>query len=141
MKTKIKAIVIAMVLYSIFAGFAAAESPDAGDTWDTAKSFAAPNNAFTMVDGTLTEDPDDGEDMWYSYDPNVGDELWIYLDNTAYQKYIAAELYDGNHDLMQRLQKDGKIKITEFLAEDPTFVFIDGSTGDGDYTFALSRNW
>lgn len=39
MKTKIKSIVIAMVLYTLFAGFAAAENPDASDTWSTAKNF------------------------------------------------------------------------------------------------------
>ena len=31
MKINIKTIVIAMVLYGMFAGFAAAETPDAGD--------------------------------------------------------------------------------------------------------------
>ena len=140
MKINMKAIVIAMVLYGMFAGFAAAETPDAGDTWGTAKSFAVQNNAYTFVDGTFTLDPADGEDRWYSNDPNVGDTLWLYLDSTSYNDKVTAELYDGSLNLMQRLYKDGNVNNDHTLDAKPTYVKVAKFPKDLAYEFALSRN-
>ena len=95
MKINIKTIVIAMVLYGMFAGFAAAETPDAGDTQSTARTFAL-SDGYNFVEGQLTKnDPTDIIDCWVSYDASVGDYLELYLDANAYNNFVKAEMCDG----------------------------------------------
>ena len=138
MKTRIRTIGVALLVLSAFVGFAAAESPDAGSTWSTAKPFTADDGVYTFVDGTLG--PADSVDMWKSTTPDVGDTLYVYLNGGAYNKGVAAEMFDGNHALMQRVEKDNKEHNDETLDAEPVYVKVSGSSGDGDYTFALSRN-
>ena len=142
MKTSIRTIGVALLVLSAFVGFAAAdvsEPPDAGSTWSTARSFTA-SWGYTSVEGTLTSSPADSVDMWKSTTPDVGDTLYVYLNSGAYNKGVAAEMFDGNHALMQRVKKGDKVHNDETLDAEPVYVKVSGSSGDGDYTFALSRN-
>jgi len=140
MKTSIRTIGVALLVLSAFVGFAAAdvsEPPDAGSTWDTARSFDAPVGC-TFVDGTL-DSSSDSVDMWKSYTPDVGDTLHVYLNGDAYNNYVAAELFDGDKDLMQRVKKGDKVHNDATLDARPAYVKVSASPGDGDYTVLLCR--
>ena len=142
MKTSIRAIGVVLLVLSAFVGFAAAdvsEPPDAGSTWGTARSFDVPVG-YTFVDGTL-DYPSDSVDVWVTYTPDVGDTLHVFLNADAYNRYVAAELFDGDQNLMQRVKKDDKVHNTATLNARPAYVkvSVSESTGDGAYTTALQR--
>ena len=140
MKTSIRTIGVALLVLSAFVGFAAAdvsEPPDAGPAWDTARSFVTPVGC-TFVDGAL-DSSSDAVDMWKSYTPNVGDTLHVYLNGDAYNNYVAAELFDGDQNLMQRVKKGDKVHNDATLDERPAYVNVSASPGDGDYTVLLCR--
>ena len=139
MKTSIRTIGVALLVLSAFVGFAAAdvsEPPDAGSTWSTARSFTA-SWGYTSVEGTLTSSPADSVDMWKSYTPDVEDTLYVYLDSGAYGDGVAAELFDGDKDLMQRVHKDGSPCYDTTLDATPAYVKVSGFPGDYDYEVLL----
>ncbi|MEA1895260.1 MAG: hypothetical protein U9N36_08695 [Euryarchaeota archaeon] len=142
MKTSIRTIGVALLVLSAFVGFAAAdesEPPDAGSTWDTARSFDAPVG-YTFLDGTL-DCPSDCVDVWVTYTPDVGNTLHVYLDSGAYNNYVASELFNGAdpHFLMQRVKKGDTVHNTATLGARPAYVNVSASPGDGDYTTVLQR--
>ena len=140
MKTSIRTIGVALLVLSAFVGFAAAdvsEPPDAGSTWSTARSFDAPVGC-THVDGTL-DCPSDCVDMWVTYSPRVDDTLHVFLNADAYNRYVAAELFDGDKDLMQRVKKGDMVHNDATLDARPAYVKVSASPGDGDYTALLCR--
>lgn len=145
MKASLMTALIACVM---LVGVAAAESPDAGATWSTEKSFSM-STGYNYIDGTLTQSPADGADWWYSNSPAAGSSLTLYLDSTSRNKYVKAEMFDGNsqHTLMQRvhLKLVNKVKVndnyyyTNQLSTKPVHVHITGFPGDGDYTFTVYK--
>lgn len=143
MKASSKIVVSALIVLGMFAGLASAESPDAckptGSDWSCGKLFSVPNNDYAFVDGVLAS-PNDDVDLWKSNDPNVGDTLLVYLDYDAFDNGLAAELFDGNHDLMQRVKKYDNVDYDRTLDAKPAYVKVSGFPGNYAYTFALSRN-
>ncbi len=142
MKTSIRTIGVALLVLSAFVGFAAAdesEPPDAGSTWDTARSFDAPAG-YTFLDGTLDK-PSDSVDVWKSYTPNVGDTLHVYLDSGAYNRDVRDDLRDGDWNLMQRVQKSDMRHVTAELGKRPTYIEVSApeTTCNGAYTTVLQR--
>jgi len=145
MKTSIRTIGVALLVLSVFAGFAAAdesEPPDAGSTCATARSFDAPVG-YTFIDGTL-DYSSDSADVWKSSTPDVGDTLHIFLDSHAYNRDVRDELHMKNLDvanLMQRVQKSDMRHVTAELGERPTCIelSVSESTGNGAYTTILQR--
>ncbi len=77
--------------------------------------------------------------MWKSYTPDVGDTLHVYLNGDAYNNYVAAELFDGDKDLMQRVKKGDKVHNDATLDARPAYVKVSASPGGGDYTVLLCR--
>jgi hypothetical protein len=139
MKTSIRTIGVALLVLSAFVGFAAAdvsEPPDAGSSCSNARWFNAPPG-YTNIDGTLTSDPADTVDCWRSNTPSVGDTLYVYLDNTAYQNGVAAELLDGNCDLMQRVHISGSQCYDSTLDATPACVCVSSEFPGYDYTAVL----
>ena len=145
MKTNMKAIVVAMVLYGMFAGFAAAESPDAGDTWSTARTFAL-SNGYNFINGEFTEnDPTDLIDRWESVDASVNSYLELYLDGTAYSNDVMASMYDNDNprDEMQRvyISGGGPNPADYTLDSSPVGVHIQAyQFEDQEYTFGIYMN-
>jgi hypothetical protein len=138
-------LIVALIASIMFVGVAAAESPDAGDTWSTAKYFPC-EGTDTFVSGTLApnQNPQDGKDCWYSTDYNAGNKLTLYLDSSATNKHIKAEMFDADGDLMQRIHKiqDNPVKydnaaLDYTLDRSPVHVDITGFPGDGAYTFCV----
>jgi hypothetical protein len=142
MKTSIRTIGIALLVLSAFVGFAAAdvsEPPDAGSSCSNARWFTADCNDYTNIYGTLTSSPVDSVDCWKSNSPNVGNTLRIYLSSGAYNNDVAAELFDGDGDLMQRVKRGNMVFNDDTLDAKPTCVKVSGFPGDYDYTVALYR--
>jgi len=150
MKTNMKAIVIAMVLYGMFAGVVSAETPDAGSTWSTARTFAL-SDGYNFVDGQLTENnPTDIIDCWKSDDASVGSKLELYLNANAYNKFVMAEMCQNiiaGESLMQRLEnlkipgEDNNEFITDTLGSSPVGVRLtNNDLVDIDYTFCVYKN-
>lgn len=140
-------LMVALAACIMLAGVAAAESPDAGDTWSTAKSFPC-DGTDTFVSGTLAPDqtPEDGKDCWYSTEYSAGNRLTMYLDATSVNKHVKAEMFDGDGDLMQRIHKiqDNPVvydnaALDYTLDSSPVHIDITGFPGDGDYTIWLQR--
>ncbi|MCG2735812.1 MAG: hypothetical protein L6282_05400 [Candidatus Methanoperedenaceae archaeon] len=146
MKASSKIVISALIVLGMFAGLASAETPDAcdpadyGGDWSCATPFPLPNNQYAFVDGVLTSNPVDSVDMWKSNDPNVGDTLLVYLDYDAFDNGLAAELFDGNRYLMQRVKKYDSVENDRTLNAKPAYVKVSGFPGNYAYTFALSRN-
>ena len=143
MKISISAIWTALtvlVALSLFTGFAAAESPDAGSTWNTAKSFTAYDGSDTLIYGTLSEDPSDADDWWKAYNTVRYDELYIALDSTSYSKSVKLELRDGGQALMQKILKPNKDTYTAILDPAPAYISVHHIPEDIAYQFVLSRN-
>lgn len=138
MKRSLRIVGAALMVLGIFAGMASAESPDACSSFGCAKSFSAQNNAYTYVDGVLESAAIDEVDVWKSTDPSVGDVLLLYLDNSAYNKGLNAELYDGNTALMQRVKLGASANFDSTLNAKPAYVKL--SEYLTSYTFTLSRN-
>ncbi|MDD2615232.1 MAG: hypothetical protein PHP71_10355 [Methanosarcina sp.] len=131
-------LMVALIASIMLVGVAAAEYPDAGDTWSTAKSFSY-SGQYTYVDGTLTASPADGKDCWYSNSYAVNDWLELYLDSTSVNKGVKAEMFDNDGDLMQRVQKGNNAVLDYTLDRSPVHVDVTGFPGDGDYTFTVYK--
>ncbi|WP_305064036.1 hypothetical protein [Methanococcoides sp.] len=136
---KISSILVALAVCVALVGVAAAESPDAGSTWSTAKSFTM-NNGYNFVSGQLTESPVDNIDVWKSTTPDAGDYLEMFLDSTSYNNNVKAELFDNDKDLMQRLEKNNNAAYDYSLDSSPAYVKITGDLEDRAYTFTVYRN-
>ncbi|WP_135603634.1 hypothetical protein [Methanococcoides sp. NM1] len=136
---KISSILVALAVCVALVGVAAAESPDAGSTWSTAKSFTM-NNGYNFVSGQLTESPVDNIDVWISTTPDAGDYLEMFLDSTSYNNNVKAELFDNDKDLMQRLEKNNNAGYDYSLDSSPAYVKITGDLEDRAYTFTVYRN-
>lgn len=61
------------------------------------------------------------------------------LNGDAYNNYVAAELFDGDQNLMQRVKKGDKVHNDATLDARPAYVKVSASPGDGDYTVLLCR--
>ena len=139
MKTSIRIIGVALLVLSVFVGFAAAdvsEPPDAGSSCSNARWFTAPPG-YTNMDGTLTSSPADNMDCWRSNTPSVGDTLHVYLDSVAYNNGVSAKLYDGNNKLMERVDNVYSHCYDSTLDATPACVCVSGFPGDYDYTAVL----
>lgn len=135
---------IFVALIAIFAliGVAAAESPDAGGTWSTAKSFAL-SSGYNYIDGQLTQNnPTDQIDWWVSSDVSAGNYLALYLNSAAYNNYVRASMYDNQQDEMQRVYKGGGGPSTPDYTLDsaPVRVCISGNLVTQAYTFTVYKN-
>jgi len=135
---------VAFAACIMLAGVAAAEYPDAGDTWDYAKSFDI-DQGYNSVAGTLApyQDPEDGVDCWVN-GTATGSDLKLYLNSVGYNKCIKAEMFNDNGGLMQRVHKypDGTLDnlfITSILNPSPVHVDISGTPGDGSYGFIVYK--
>lgn len=139
MKTSIRTIGVALLVLSVFVGFAAAvsEPPDAGPPGDP-RWFTADCNDYTNIYGTLSS-PADSMDTWMSNSPEVGNTLRVYLDNTAYNNGVKVEMYDGNGKLMQRVEKDNNYPGDTTLDAKPVRISVSGFPDDNDYIVALYR--
>ena len=131
-------LMIALTACIMLVGVAAAESPDAGNTWATAKSFTY-SGQYTYVPGTLTQSPVDGKDCWVSSSYAVNDWLELYLDSTSWNKGVKAEMFDADGDLMQRSQKNNGVALDYTLDRSPVHVDVTGFPGDGAYTFCVYK--
>lgn len=139
-------LMIALIACVMLVGVAAAESPDAGATWSTEKSFSM-STGYNYIDGTLTQSPADGADWWYSNSPAAGSSLTLYLDGTSYHKYVSAEMYNGGQRLMQSVHlkkvhgkdKDDSVFKTYQLTSKPVHVHINGFPGNGAYEFTVYK--
>jgi hypothetical protein len=131
-------LMIALIACVMLVGVAAAESPDAGSTWSTAKSFTY-TSQYTEVYGTLTLSPADGKDCWYSNSYSAGSYLTLYLDSTSKNKGVKAEMFDADGGLMQRSQKNNNADPDYTLNRAPVHVDITGFPGDGAYTFIVAN--
>ncbi|MDI9395281.1 MAG: hypothetical protein QM426_07625 [Euryarchaeota archaeon] len=129
---------VALTACIMLVGVAAAEYPDAGATWSTAKSFTYAGQ-YTEVYGTLTLNPADGKDCWYSNSYSAGSYLTPYLDINSKNKGVKAEIFDADGDLMQRSQKNNNADPDYTLDRSPVHVDITGFPGDGDYTFIVAN--
>jgi hypothetical protein len=138
---------IALTACIMLVGVAAADSPDAGQTWTTEKSFYMASGTYNYITGTLTASPADGADWWYSNNAIVGHTDDLYLDSTSVNKHICAELFNGNKALMQRIHKIADNPSTydnvynyNVLSQSPAHVHITGFPGDGTYTFCVAES-
>jgi len=140
-------LMIALIACVMLVGVAAAESPDAGATWSTENEFNM-GSGYNYIDGTLTQNPADGADWWYSNDPGAGSSLTLYLDGPSYRKHVSAEMYNGARSLMQRVHLthdsqgrdvDDSVINTYQLTSKPVHVHINGFPGNGAYTFTVYK--
>jgi hypothetical protein len=142
--SKVSTIFVALAACVVLAGVAAAESPDAGSTWSTAKNFNV-GDGYNYVGGQLKADPVDQIDVWKSNDGTVNDYIELYLDGTAYGHFVKAQLRDNENpkDLMQQVYKGGGGPQHPDTSLD-TSVFYVNITGnrllDEDYTFCIYLN-
>lgn len=94
----------------------------------------------------MTENnPSDNIDCWESNDASAGDYLELYLDGNSYGNYVTAEMYDGDSDLMQRLQRtypngNNNAAYDYTLDRSPVDVRITGNLEDQTYTFCIYVN-
>lgn len=63
-------LMVALAACIMFAGVETAETPDAGDSFSTAK-YVSMGSGYKHIDGTLTASPADGVDYWYD-NPGAG---------------------------------------------------------------------
>lgn len=103
-------LMVALAACIMLVGVAAAESPDAGATWDTAKHFTMVSG-YNNVDGELAanQNPVDGVDWWYSQNVSSSSYLELYLDGSSLSKGAVGQMYKGDHTtLMQYVSKNSR---------------------------------
>jgi len=132
----------AMIAFLMLVSVAAAESPDAGSTWSTAKSFSM-SNGYNYINGQLTQNnPTDQDDWWKSSSVSVGNYLEIFLNSAAYNNYVRASMYDNQHDEMQRVYigGGGPASPDTSLDSTPVRVYIKGNNlVTQAYTFTVYK--
>lgn len=123
----------------MFMGVAAAESPDAGDSFSTAK-YISMGTGYNVIDGTLTSNPVDGVDYWYG-NPGVG-TVDLYLDSTSLENGAVAQMYEGSssHPLMQYVSENIRKSYDDYLNTPPVYVRISGFPGIGDYSCIVLKS-
>lgn len=135
-------IFVAMIAFLMLISVAAAESPDAGGTWSTAKSFTF-SNGYNDIYGQLTQNnPTDQVDWWKSSSASAGSYLEIFLNSAAYNNYVRASMYDNQHDEMQRVYKNGGGPSTPDFTLDssPVRVYILGNLATQSYKFTIFKD-
>ena len=143
MKKMYSAFLAAVFMIATIGAASAAESPDAGDTWNTATAFSL-ENCYTFVDGGFSVDPVDQVDWWVSSTPNAGDRLELFLNSVAYNGYVSAKMYSNNNNVtpMQCVYKgDGGDTGSYYLNQTPVRVCLEGhNLTTIDYTFVIAWN-
>lgn len=133
-----------MIAFLMLVSVAAAESPDAGGTWATAKSFSM-SNGYNYIDGMLTSNnPTDPVDWWKSSSASVGSYLELFLNSAARQNYVRASMYDNNqnHEMQRVYKGGGGPSNPDFtLDSSPLHVYINhGNLDTQPYTFCIYKN-
>lgn len=96
------AILVLLLIFSIFTVPAAAESPDVSDTKANAKTIYCPYGQSAIFVGDISP----GSDVdWYTCSANSGDEVNQFLLNDAYQNYVAMYAEDQNGNFVEQLSK------------------------------------
>lgn len=96
------AILVLVLIFSIFTVPAAAESPDVSDTKQNAKTIYCPYGQSAIFEGDISP----GSDVdWYTCNANSGDDVYQFLLSDAYQNYVAMYAEDQNGVFVERLSK------------------------------------
>lgn len=131
-------LMIALIACVMLVGVAAAESPDAGSSFSTAK-YISMSAGYNYIDGTLTASPADGSDYWYG-NPGTG-TIYLYLDGTSLGNGAVAQMYEGSssHPLMQYISKNQRVNYDTYLNTQPVYVQVSGFPGIGGYTAIVDK--
>jgi hypothetical protein len=127
-------LMIALIACVMLVGVAAAESPDAGESWSTAKSFSV-STGYNYVSGTLPAGDD--SDYWYS-NVAAGSTLNLYLDATSYNNWGTAVMYEGTHTVMRYINKERTWGTDTYLNTPPVYVKT-FDAGTGPYQFCVRK--
>lgn len=149
-KSKVSKLSIAvMMLMSIFTGVASASADvviepdkvqDVSDQKSGAYNINCPDNSMSLV---YQADIDTGQDDdWFKADVNSGDEIDQYLDNDAYQAYVAMYSEDANGNMVERLSKAYSDKDYGPVDTPPVYFKVsnDDLASHEDYEFFIGRN-
>jgi hypothetical protein len=134
-------LMMALAACIMLVGVAAAESPDAGATWNSAHSFDMVSG-YNNVDGQLAanQNPVDGVDWWCSDDVSSGSYLELYLDGDSLDDGAVGQMYKGDHTtLMQYVSKNTQEDNYYILGTVPVYVKISG-VPPIPYTFVVYKN-
>jgi len=131
---------IALIACVMLVGVAAAESPDEGSSFSTAKNIAM-TTGYNFIDGTLTESPADGADYWYG-NPSGAGSVNLYLDSPSLNRGAVGQMYEGtsSHPLMQYISMNQKLSYDNYLDTPPVYVRISGFPGIGAYTAIVDKS-
>lgn len=132
-------LMIALTACIMLVGIAAAESPDAGSSFSTAK-YISMGSGYNYIDGTLTASPADGSDYWYG-NPGTG-TVYLYIDGTSLGKGAVAQMYEGSssHPLMQYISKTQRVNYDTYLDTQPVYASVSGFPGIGAYTAIVQKS-
>ena len=129
---------VALAACVVLVGVAAAESPDAGNTWDSSRPFDI-DVGYNWVEGSISSS--DEYDYWESYDPDVGDNLDLLLNSEAYNNNVIGRIYDGDHDKIGQVSKlFGNQNIDDTLDTSNAFVSLRYDDINSDYAFGVYRS-
>jgi len=131
-------LMIAFTACIMLVGVAAAESPDAGSSFSTAK-YIGMTSGYNYIDGTLTASPADGSDYWYG-NPGTG-TVYLYLDSISLGKCAVAQMYEGSssHPLMQYVSSNQRVSYDTYLNTQPVYVQVSGFPGIGAYSAVVDK--
>jgi hypothetical protein len=80
----------------------------------------------------------DTADYWRGPNDVSGVSVQLYLDSTSYLNGAVAQMYEGTHSLMQRVQYGNNGWWDSYLNTAAVFVSLTPA-GKGDYTFCVRR--
>ena len=109
MKKMFSAFLVAVFMIATIGAASAAESPDAGSTWNTAQNFAL-STGYNYINGGFTTSPVDETDWWVCDDPRSGDVVRVYISSASLNNNITVDSYCGNSSSnlthMEHLEKN-----------------------------------
>ncbi len=140
---KLKNIVLALSMCFVLSGLAAAEYPDAGSTWSSAKQFPI-YYGYNQINGQLSTNPVDQVDYWKNTVVPRNSKLTLYLDSASVNDYVQASLYDninGAESEMQRIYRGGGApNFRNIVNNAPVGVKIIGhNLNNINYQFKIQR--
>lgn len=134
------AVLVLMVVFSIFTGLVAAESPDVSNTKSNAKTISCPDYSTSV---TVQGDISPGSDVdWYKCSVNSGDTVNQFLTGGAYNNYVGMYAEDQNGNFVEQLSKRYGNIVDVPVNTPPAYFKVKNDYGNtyNGYGFFIARN-